>query len=196
MAVELETIASGYNTSKLNSNFEKIQDSINNDTLKREVTTGEANEMRTHLDMNTNRIVNCMDGVDPQDAVTVHQLGSILDPEANAFAYVYLAAYMAGVLRNQQTIFTFVCPYSFTLVAGLTLSIGYAEVPATADATLSIQKDNYEYGTVNFAAGENTPTFTFTSDVSFVKGDRLEIVGQAIADATLSDVAITLGGTF
>jgi len=148
--IELEEVGSGYSTSKINSNFQKLEDAINNDVLRREVEYGEANEMRTHLDMNTNRIVNCPDGVDPQDVVTVGQLGNLIDPEANPFAYVYVAAYMAGVLRNNQTIFTFVCPYSFTLEAGLELSVGFAQETATANATLSIQKDNFEYGTVNF----------------------------------------------
>ena len=72
MSIELEDIKSGHSTSKINTNFQKIQASINDDTMKREVETGEANEMRTHLDMNSNEIVNMTTDVsNPNSALSV-----------------------------------------------------------------------------------------------------------------------------
>jgi len=59
MSLELETVASGYNLDKIQSNFDKIEYFLNNMVLKREIVEGEEqNEMRTHLDMNQNMIVN------------------------------------------------------------------------------------------------------------------------------------------
>ena len=60
--------------STINSNFQKIEDEINNKVLRREITQGEANELRTHLDMNAQRAVNASDAVDQQDLVTYKQL--------------------------------------------------------------------------------------------------------------------------
>ena len=74
MTIVLNDVVSNNNTSVINTNFTKIEDAINNDLLKREIEIGEANEMRTHLDMNSNRVTNVADGVNPQDAATVAQL--------------------------------------------------------------------------------------------------------------------------
>ena len=58
MAINLHDIGSGYNLANINANFQLIEDFLNNDVLKREIESGEQNEMRTHLDMNQNVIVN------------------------------------------------------------------------------------------------------------------------------------------
>ena len=72
MTLELDTIGSGHSTSKINTNFQKIEDSINDDVLKREIEVGDANEMRTHLDMNQNPVVNASTDVeDPSSLLTV-----------------------------------------------------------------------------------------------------------------------------
>lgn len=55
----LEDTASGYNLRKINDNFQRIQNFLNEDVVKREIrASGETNEMRTPLDMNQNMIVN------------------------------------------------------------------------------------------------------------------------------------------
>jgi hypothetical protein len=79
MAIVLNDVVSNNNTSVMNANFAKIEDAINNDLLKREIEDGEANEMRTHLDMNANKQVNLLDGVDPNDAATVGQMEAFQD---------------------------------------------------------------------------------------------------------------------
>lgn len=78
MPIVLNDVVTPNNTSVVNANFTKIQDAINNDLLKRENEQGDANEMRTPLDMNQNKQVNLIDGVDPQDAATVKQMGDNL----------------------------------------------------------------------------------------------------------------------
>ena len=72
MALELDDVGSGFNLSKINANFQKVADSINDDTMRREVEVGDGNEMRTHLDMNSNEIVNISTDVDnPNSALSV-----------------------------------------------------------------------------------------------------------------------------
>ena len=74
MSIVLNDVVSPNSTSVMNANFQKIEDAINDDLLKREVVSGEANEMRTHLDMNSNRIGNLANGINPQDAATLVQM--------------------------------------------------------------------------------------------------------------------------
>lgn len=56
--IELPTITSGYNLSTINNNFQKIEDTLNEEVLYRKGYLGEPNEMQTNLDMNGNKILN------------------------------------------------------------------------------------------------------------------------------------------
>lgn len=59
MAIELNPIASGYSTGKINDNFQKVEDELNNNVLRRNgLAAGEANQMEVSLDMNSNDIMN------------------------------------------------------------------------------------------------------------------------------------------
>lgn len=53
--IELDEIRSGYNLSKINSNFNKLEESVNNDLLN---LSGGNNTMLQQLDMNSNKIIN------------------------------------------------------------------------------------------------------------------------------------------
>ena len=54
----LPDIASGYNLSAINSNFQKIEDELNNKVLYRDSPAGEPNNMSSNLDMNSQSILN------------------------------------------------------------------------------------------------------------------------------------------
>lgn len=56
--VELDPIASGYNLSKINNNFQKIESELNNKVLYRDSPAGEPNHMEVDLDMNDHSILN------------------------------------------------------------------------------------------------------------------------------------------
>lgn len=58
MAIILNGTGSGFNRSVINDNFQKIEDELNNNVLRREVFANEVNSMRTDLDMNSQRILN------------------------------------------------------------------------------------------------------------------------------------------
>lgn len=68
--IELPSITSGYNLSTINSNFQKIEDALNEEVLYRKSYLGEPNEMQSNLDMNSNRIINVSVGSGPGDLVT------------------------------------------------------------------------------------------------------------------------------
>lgn len=57
--LQLNNVKSGYSTGVINSNFQAIEDYINNYILNRDgVVPGEANQMNVHLDMNSKDILN------------------------------------------------------------------------------------------------------------------------------------------
>lgn len=66
--IELDDITSGYSVAKINNNFQKIEDEINNKMLSRQPNT-EPNVMLDVLDMNSNRIINLPAPVDPTDPI-------------------------------------------------------------------------------------------------------------------------------
>lgn len=56
--IDLDPITSGYNLSKINANFQKVEDELNNKVLYRDSPTGEPNSMSSNLDMNNRSILN------------------------------------------------------------------------------------------------------------------------------------------
>lgn len=75
--ITLPDITSGYNLSKINSNFQRVENELNNKVLYRVGITGEPNQMLSTLDMNSNRIINLPDAVSAQEPVTLSQLISV-----------------------------------------------------------------------------------------------------------------------
>lgn len=72
---------------------------------------------------------------------------------------------------------------------------GYADVVATGATSFDIQKNGVSVGSMAFAPGVNTATFTFASPVAFAIGDRIAVVAPVTPDATLADVYFTIRGT-
>ena len=76
----LDPISGSYGaTEKINSNFELIEEALNNQIMYRDNPVRSATSMLTGMDMNLNRIYNLPDAVDAQDPATFGQLKSLLD---------------------------------------------------------------------------------------------------------------------
>jgi len=59
MSVNLNNVGSGYKRRVINSNFEKTEQELNNNVLRRDgLSGGEDNSMKVLLDMNSNEIIN------------------------------------------------------------------------------------------------------------------------------------------
>lgn len=96
---------------------------------------------------------------------------------------------------NNELILSYVFERSVDFPSGMAGSQGYANTqPAGAD-TWNITKNGSNVGTVNFTGSSNAVTFTMGSAQSFVAGDRLELVGDASADASLAGVTLSFRGT-
>lgn len=105
---------------------------------------------------------------------------------------VRLAFSFVGQLQDAETLAVYQVVDAITLPTGLTGSSCYAGSVSTGAAAVDIQKNGASIGTVDFTAGNNTAAFTFSSEVSFVAGDRLSLIAPPTADATLGDISLTL----
>jgi hypothetical protein len=74
-------------------------------------------------------------------------------------------------------------------------SVGIASVAATASTAFDVRKNGTSVGTITYAAGATTATFSTSGAVSFAAGDYLSIVAPATPDATLADPGFVLAGT-
>lgn len=104
--IELDTISSGYNLSKINSNFQKLEDELNDKVLYRDSKDGEPNHMSETLDMNGNRIINLPNAISPTEPATYAQLLAI-ESENDALLRLDLAgpagASLVGI--RQSTVY-------------------------------------------------------------------------------------------
>ncbi|MHC4753063.1 MAG: hypothetical protein ACYTFW_24765 [Planctomycetota bacterium] len=80
--VIIQDVSSGHlSRSKLNSNFQNIKDYIEDKSLSRDNEPGCPNQMENELDMNSNRIINLADGINPKDGVNLSQLQTLITGE-------------------------------------------------------------------------------------------------------------------
>ncbi len=105
-----------------------------------------------------------------------------------------LAVDNQGLLTDAQEIFEFLIPAGITLTlpANATDSRCDADVAATAQNTVTIYQNAVSIGTIVISAAGTTGAFTVSSGITFNTGDRLRLVNQATADATLADVRFSL----
>jgi hypothetical protein len=83
-----------------------------------------------------------------------------------------------------------VFPRTATFPADFAGSQAYAQVPATASTTLDVQQNGTSIGSITFGAGSSSATFSLAGDTMLAPGDRLAVVNQDPADATLADLSI------
>jgi len=101
----------------------------------------------------------------------------------------------SGAPAAGQQIFRYVLAGPVVFPAGLSGSYGSAGAAATAQATFQIDKNGAAVGTMVFAAGAATASFTMASSTAFQAGDVLTIIAPSPADATLANLAWSLVGS-
>lgn len=106
-----------------------------------------------------------------------------------------IAVFIPTTPADNEVVFMLIADRDFTLPASLTGSQGYAKTAPDTDETWDIQKNGGSIGSVDFTAASNSVSFTFSSETSFTAGDRLEVIADYPADATLAQVGLTLKGT-
>jgi hypothetical protein len=106
-----------------------------------------------------------------------------------------IAGSFSGTPGANQQIFRYVFAGTVTFPAGLAGSAGNAGAAATNGKTFQIEQNGVSVGTMVFAAGATTASFTMGSATTFHAGDVLTIVAPSPSDATLANLAWSLSGT-
>jgi len=125
--------------------------------------------------------------------------GGALATDVAAAKYYDVQGGSAGVLTSSQLVGQHVCVRALTFSANFGGSQGYAGVAGTNPTyTFIVNKihggSTTQIGTVVFASGSQTATFTTTGGTAqtTVAGDVVQIVAPVAVDATLANVSITL----
>lgn len=102
---------------------------------------------------------------------------------------------IAGSIMSKPTtsaiVTRFITPRAFSLPASLAGSIARTHTTASSSYVLSVRKNDVQFGTITFAAGQTAGTFTGTL-TNFAVGDVLTIVAPVTVDATFTDAEFTL----
>jgi hypothetical protein len=107
----------------------------------------------------------------------------------------YVAGSWPGSPAASQIIERYIFATAVTFPAGLTGTYGASGIAATALAGFTIAKNGTAIGTMSFAAGATSASFTMAAATAFGPGDVLTIAAPATQDATLANLAWTLSGT-
>lgn len=105
-----------------------------------------------------------------------------------------VGAYVPGVPTASQVLVLLPVVRAFTLPAGLSGSVGKATVAAAAATDFDITKNGVSIGTMSFALGATSATFTFTAAVDFGPGDVMGVIAPGTPDATLADISFVFAG--
>lgn len=105
---------------------------------------------------------------------------------------------VGGTFPGQPTsgavILRYPLPRAVRFPAALSSSKGVAGTASTAAVSFSIRKNSIQFGTMDFAIGANTATFTAAVDTDFASGDILTVIAPSPADSTLADIGFALAG--
>ena len=98
-------------------------------------------------------------------------------------------------IEDLNPIFSYLATETFFLLTDLPNSLAAVDIAFTSPTSYSIQINDLEIGTVDFAAAATEGTFTFDSDVQFVPGDKLKIIKPASVDTTGANLTVTIVAT-
>jgi hypothetical protein len=118
---------------------------------------------------------------------------------APSTAAVSLLGTAVGVLVASQPIISAVTPQALTLPKSLAGSYAYCRTAPASDVTCAITRTSggvtTQIGTVNFAKGSLTGTFSFASDVTTLAGDIVEVLAPATVDGFFARPTLGLSAT-
>lgn len=100
--IVLENVSSGYNLLRINANFQKVEDALNNDVLWRTPVTGEPNSLSDDIDANSRRIYNLAAPVDLNDAARLKDVTNAITGATQANLITFTPVGTGAVARTVQ----------------------------------------------------------------------------------------------
>ena len=96
---------------------------------------------------------------------------------------------------TSKVISRFCSPYAWTLPSGAADCEGRVDTAPTATVTFSLLKNGSSIGTVSWASGSNTPTFSVSTSVSFSVGDYLDLETPSNLNGMAGAFGLSIIGT-
>jgi hypothetical protein len=120
-------------------------------------------------------------------------INSAVSTAVQAAKYYDVTGGASGAITATQIMTLYVAARTLNFPANFAGSQGYAVVAPTSSNTFTVAVNNTPVGTIVFAAGSHTATFTTSSGAFTVTpGQYITVTAPATADATLATVAFTL----
>ena len=187
--INLDDVAGGYNLSAINSNFQKIEDHINDNVLNRTNPTNLPNSMSTDLDMNGKRIYNLPAPMSPNEPARLVDVtgGGAVGGATNLSATVA----SDSVTINSDTGTDAVIPLANTSVSGVMSPAQVMKLDSVANGATSNSSDAQLRDRSTHTGSQTAGTI---SDFSEAVDDRVASLLVAGTNVSLNynDVANTL----
>lgn len=115
---------------------------------------------------------------------------------SNAGVSYDIGGFVAGQYVPNERILQFTVARSFTFAANFSGSRGNAVSVATTGKSFPVYKNGSQIGSMIFATGSSSATFTTGGNVfSCAPGDYIHVEAPSLADATLANFSFTFRGT-
>ena len=187
--INLDDVAGGYNLSAINSNFQKIEDHINDNVLNRTNPTNLPNSMSTDLDMNGRRIYNLPAPMSPNEPARLVDVtgGGAVGGATNLSATVA----SDSVTINSDTGTDAVIPLANTSVSGVMSPAQVTKLDSVANGATANSSDAQLRDRSTHTGSQTAGTI---SDFSEAVDDRVASLLVAGTNVSLNynDVANTL----
>lgn len=115
-----------------------------------------------------------------------------LQAPSNIQRVFIVTSFANGYLGDAELFAKVIMTDTFTLNQSAPGSYAQSVTPAAADTVISIEKNGAQIGTITFSAGSTDGVFDVPSDVVYVISESIGLRQVGAADATLSDVAISI----
>ena len=110
-------------------------------------------------------------------------------------APIALVSYLPGVPAASAVVMKAIVPLAVTFPIGLSGSYAKCDVAATASVTCPITQNGTNVGSVNFAAGATTGTFTFSAAITTTPGDVIAVAAPSSPDSTFAGLSVALAAS-
>ena len=104
--------------------------------------------------------------------------------------------FFSGKPIASAVIFEMIMSKAIILPLNLSGSKADTNTAATADYTMTLNKNGASIGTIKYPAGGGAITIVFSAAVTLSIGDKLQVVGQVAPDLTLADFFVSFAATF
>lgn len=194
----LDNVVGGFNLNKINSNFQKIEDELQNKVLYRDNPVGEPNGMITNLDMNGKRVLNLPAPISPNEPARLSDLTDAILPDLavgdGSSLVGFTQAESGAILSDVQTelrreyytsqfnsvanAVTAATGKRLVVVPGQTITLNVPSQFSTIQSAFSAIQNWIIHGTVIIQVADGTYDLSSGINLNHLYGDKIQLLGN------------------